>query len=148
MATVLDVIDNLEALDIHRESKIAVGKTTEAMIALNKEQLEAGYGADGKRIGRYRSQVYAQMKNAMNPLPGLGNVDLILTGAFSDSFQVDVNGDEIERIATDSKTDVLIDKYGDDVFGLTDNNQEFYNEEVFYPVMADQVTDQTGLEFN
>jgi len=147
MATVLDVINNLEALDIPRESKIAVGKTTEGMIALNKEQLQAGIGADGKRIGKYRSWHYAQMKNAMNPLPGLGNVDLILTGSFSDSFQVDINGEDIERIATDSKTSDLIGRYGDDVFGLTDNNQEFYNEEVFYPVLADQVTDQTGLEF-
>lgn len=147
MADVLDMIENLDSIDVDKESKVAVGKTTREMVMLNREQMAHGIRSDGKQIGRYRNSEYAIMKNALNPLPGLGNVDLILTGAFSDSFDIDVNGEDIDRIATDSKAESLIEKYGDEVFGLTDNNQEYYNEEVFYPELAEAIEEQTGLIF-
>lgn len=147
MADVMDMIENLNSLNIDKEAKVAIAKTTNDMVKLNQEQLTYGLRADGKKIGHYRNSEYAAMKNAMNPLPGFGFVDLILTGAFYESFEIDVNGDELERFATDSKADSLIDKYGDEVFGLTENNQEFYNEEIFYPLFTDSIEEQTGLKF-
>lgn len=148
MATVVDLLENLTYLNVDKEAKSAIGRTTGSMVKLNQDQLAAGVDSEGYPIGKYSSRSYAIMKHSMNPEPGMWNVDLILTGSFEESMMVDVNGDEIERIATDSKANSLTERYGDDIFGLTEDNQEYYNEEVFYPEFADAITRETGLEFD
>ena len=148
MATVLDMIDNLNGLDIHKEAIAAIEKTAGKMADLNREQLSAGYDSRGHKLSpHYSSRKYATMKNAMNPEPGMWHPDLILTGAFVDSFKVNVAGNDIEFEATDPKSDDLLERYGDDVLGLFDTEQEYYNERIFFPEFAGAIAEATGLKF-
>lgn len=93
------------------------------MKELKIQELKRGDLPNGEAIGQYRSPGYAALKYSMNPMAG-GDVDLILTGAFSNSLFVVSKGDsKFIFDATDSKKASLVDKYGEDIMGL--NQQAF-----------------------
>jgi len=144
MGTVVDLQDCFTDINVHREAKSAIGRTSDVIAELNVEQLEAGFTSEGKRLRKYRNRNYAMFKNAINPLPGFGNPDLILTGSFTKSFQIDVGSDDIEVVSDDIHN--LAERYGEDIFGLSDDNQEFYNEEIFFPEFAESIEGITGLK--
>ena len=144
MVTVVDMMANLSLLDIENESIAAIGVTSEKILDLNRDQLYHGFDSEKTRLKKYRDPDYAEMKRGMNPNPGLGNPDLILTGAFVSSFQVDADSSGLE-IKADDPND-LTGKYGDQIFGLDDENQQYYNQEVFLPELASKIEDLTGLK--
>lgn len=77
---------------------------------LNTEQLAQGIDETGQQIGArlpYRSPTYARYKNMLNPLAGIGNPDLRLTGAYWDSITATVQNKTIQMLALDSKADDL-----------------------------------------
>jgi len=53
----------------------------------------------------------------MNPVPGLGNPDFFLTGAFQRAISVQVQGGTIRTLMNDSKSDDLL-KRDPDIIGL------------------------------
>jgi hypothetical protein len=77
-----------------------------------------GLNALGEQIGKYRNPAYARRKNAMNPLPGFGIPDLKLSGAFHRQVYAETRGDKVILDSTDPKTQKLVDKYGEEIFGL------------------------------
>ena len=144
MTTALDVLENFSKLNIDKEVKVSIGKTVESLKLLNIEQLKAGQTSKGSKFQKYRSRDYAEMKNQMNSEPGLGNPDLILTGAFVSSIQVDVGGDSLEITANDVHG--LFEKYGENnILGLQDKQQDYYNHEIFYPEFRAKIEEITGL---
>lgn len=147
MATVAELLNTLNEVDVATEAVTAITQTKDEMIMLNQVQLSAGYDSEGYRLLQYRSKDYAASKHLQNPLPGIGNPDLILTGAFISSFDVKLSGYDILFNASDDKAPELLSKYGDDVLGLMHGQQRYYNEEVFYPVFARQIENKTGLKF-
>jgi len=148
MATVLDMIENINALDIHELAVNAIMSTEDAMVNLNREQLTEGLDSRGHKLKpTYGSKAYATKKAAQNPRPGKWNPDLILTGAFVESFKVSLSGDDLKFEASDIKAPDLLEKYGDDVMGLMDTQQEHYNNNIFYPEFAGNIEHETGLKF-
>lgn len=117
---------------IERINKISVlrRKVKEIVLADNNlpdakaSEFQEGMLPDGGRIGFYQNQVYANFKRRMNPQAN-GTVDLMLTGAFIDSFFVKSRGNsKFTFDANDEKTGMLKDKYGNEIMGL---NQETFN---------------------
>lgn len=148
MATVLDMIDNLNVLDAHELAINAIMSTEDAMVQLNREKLSEGLDSQGHKLKpSYGSKSYAAKKSAQNPRPGKWNPDLILTGDFVESFKVSLSGDVLKFEAGDIKAPDLLEKYGDDVMGLMDTQQDHYNHEVFYPEFAGNIEHETGLKF-
>jgi len=98
--------------------------------ALKEEKVNEftrGERPDGRKIGKYSSAnaEYAIFKNQINPLAGIGNVDLLLTRSFTGKMFVEVTGKGYEFDSTDSKTANLLIKYGNEIMGL---NQEWFNQ--------------------
>lgn len=83
-----------------------------------------GERPDGRLIGMYRDPFYATEKYYLNPL-AKGNVDLILTGSFTNKLFVKQYGKGYLFDSTDVKTGNLLGKYGLDIMGL---NQEWFNK--------------------
>ena len=77
------------------------------------------------RVVEGGSELYRDFKNKLNPLPGLGNVDLILGGSFINSFFLEEKGKGYIFGATDSKANDLLGRYGEDIFNL---NQKAFND--------------------
>jgi len=115
----------------------------EDTLRMLKEQdfLEGDIYGNGAK-DTYASSLYSGFKKKQNPIAG-GNVDLILTGAFIDSFKL--NKPKENRYlfgATDPKKSILVGKYGIDIMGL---NQEVFNKfqkEIIAPRFVQKIKDQ------
>ena len=91
-----------------------------------KNRWDRGERPDGGIIGTYKSAEYALFKNNINPLAN-GNVDLTLTRSLRNNLQFFPLGDGSMKIfSSDEKAVNIAEKYGEDVYGLT--KQENDNE--------------------
>jgi hypothetical protein len=75
------------------------------------------------RVVEGGTELYRDFKNKLNPKAGLGNVDLILSGSFINSFFLKEKGEGYIFESNDSKADDLLGRYGEDIFNL--NNKAF-----------------------
>src|SRR5690348_238105 len=99
MAYATEIIERLEQLKSGFTTMLeeSIQETESGFIDLNTQQMYEGKNSDGGEIGAYRSEVYAEMKNQMNSLPGFGVPDLKLTGAFYEGYSLRIQGGEIEE---------------------------------------------------
>lgn len=58
-------------------------------------------------------------------------------GDFHNSFFIDYKGDGFEISATDWKTEALVDKYGKEILGLTDDNLRAFAEDYIKPAIQE-----------
>ena len=152
MATAIDLIDNLKALDVKSIARTVMQRNADAFSEANREQMMEGKRRDGKNIGDspgnyYLSLMYARDKQNKNSKAGFMNPDLRLTGSFQDSMYMNVKGDDIIMDSTDSKTWDLVKKYGDTIFGLNEKSKEPFLD-ILTPDFQAEITKQTGLKFN
>ncbi len=148
MGTIIGLKRKIEAMDVDRIAVSAVSNTTEEMANIQAEQMMHGLDSKGQPIGQYRSPIYAEVKNRMNPLPGFGVPDLKLTGAFYRGIVAKVSGDVVVTDSTDSKSADLQKKYGADVFGLDTQYKGEYLREALQPEFSRQIESATGLKMN
>ncbi|MEG1738677.1 MAG: hypothetical protein RR137_08970 [Odoribacter sp.] len=72
-------------------------------------------------------------------------VTLYDTGEFYAKMFADIGSDEIEIDSIDCKSNDLKEKYGEDIFGLSNDSMEAYLIEIF-PVFKEKIEDATKLE--
>lgn len=82
--------------------------------ATNVRQLNEGLNKDGQSLGRYKD-VNMGRSYKFSPLEP---VDLMLTGDFHRSITAQVQSYFVRMIATDEKTDILTEYWGDDILGI------------------------------
>lgn len=138
--TISDLYVNARAidiLDIVRETLLELGDT---IITLNQFRLfDKSEDADGEPLEFYRSIAYSIIKNQINPSPGFGRPDLKDTGDFYRGFNLTVTEDEFEIDSTDEKSTMLKSKYGDKIFGLTNEELEAFSSEAFNKLFIEKV---------
>lgn len=91
---------------------------------LIKERWLIGKRPDGSLIAKYSQFGYATEKYKQNSKAGFMNVDLIDTGSLVNQITTALTGNGIEIISTDKKFNAIADKYGDDNFNISDEQQE------------------------
>lgn len=100
-----------------------------------KEQdfLEGDIYGDGKTLVSYRSRNYEIFKSKINPLAG-GAVDLIVTGKFVNAMVLPKsnNGKYIFG-NTDKKRNILVEMYGENIFGLNQNVFSKFQKDIIAP---------------
>jgi hypothetical protein len=142
------MLNRFESLDLRAQIPSLIESTEETIIALNQRQLYTqSIDKDGDPLGGYRSAEYESLKASMNPILG-GLVDLNFTGAFYRGFRlltVDENIFEID--STDSKSEQLENKYGEAIFGLTEDSLSEYALGAFFDAMAGYIESITKLDF-
>ena len=133
--TAQGLINQYKAINLQKLAVDSMTENMDLMKELNQDQLLHGQAPDGGKIKQYKKpksgsifggfSAYAVEKNAQNPLPGLGNADLILTGSFRNQFKYFISGIKIFGESTDIKMDKLIDWVGDSkrIFGITTDNR-------------------------
>ena len=139
MADVLELIENLSKLDVEKVVKQSILTTSETYSELNREQLKSGLKADNSVMPNYSKtsvEVFGKPSGA---------IMLFDTGAFHKSFKTDVAGENI--IITSNDIHNLAERYSDEIFGLSDNVQEIYSENVFLPELQKEIENITGLKF-
>lgn len=134
---VLYVKDNITSITV----KVIEGneELMQKIVQLNKDQLyEQGEDSKHGKLAAYRSLYYADMK--ANLRGGQELTDLFLTGDFQDGFYLYFDGDNYGITSNDFKTSKLIEKYGEFIFGLTDENRAtvyFMIQPILQPVVMD-----------
>ena len=109
---------------------VEIRKNESELIAYKRGEYEVGniYGEPEvkakysltSRVKKGGKELYRNYKNKLNPKAGLGNVDLILTGDFIESFKLmPRKNNKYLFDATDDKKEELQSAYGD-IFGMTD----------------------------
>lgn len=83
-----------------------------------------GLRPDGSIIGEYASESYAEDKFKQNRLAGFGNVDLTLTKSLGEKIEIGGFQNEYEIFSKDRKYDEIVDKYGEDNFNITPEQEE------------------------
>lgn len=123
MATIAEVVSAWTSLNLQDEVIKTMADMSRELADQNRAQLKKGQTAKGTKFKPYASDVYAMMKNRMNPLAGYGNPDLFLTGKFASEIKLVVNLKEGDMGSTDEKTARLEGMYGsDNIFGLNDES--------------------------
>ena len=126
----LDEVDR----GLEQEAYRILANVQDQITQLNKDQLQKGQNKKGQKLSPKYSRVrYARAKAKVNPLPGFGTPDLKLTGRFYSDFFITAKNKEFTVFSSDEKADVLKSKYGEDIFGLTVENNRIVNYEILLP---------------
>lgn len=133
MTTIKQFKKRLQILNVPAMAEKAVIETSNQLSNLNTEQMHRGLNSEGRPIGEYALPTYAEAKHRMNPLPGFGVPDLKVTGAFYEGVYTDVGGMKVEIDSVDSKADDLKARFGENIFGLSDNYKSEYIREFLKP---------------
>ncbi len=108
-----------------RHFRGAIVEHQEDILDLNVAQLKVGKDALGNLLDRYESEIYdAFKKNVLGSQSPEMIPDLILEGDFTEGFVLRSSGDDFLTLSTDEKDDRLRAKYGEDIFGLSEDSLE------------------------
>ena len=127
-----------EIFDNANDQQRLIEDTVDVMIQINFPNIKRdvlrrwsiGKGAEGGHIGEYRDPDYKAYKMALNPLAG-GAVDLTLTGALGDNLTIRKKGKNFEIFSTDEKFTEIGRKYGFEEYGLTEEEEHLFAEDLF-----------------
>jgi len=135
------LIENLESVDFHEAVKEAISVTRENLKDEQIDQLKHGINGSGIRIGKYKNAKYSQYKHILNPLAGLGNVDLILNHDFSNAIQAYPGSSTVVFTSADVKFKYLTAKYGN-ILGIAGDNKTEYIEMYMAPQATQNIINQ------
>lgn len=104
-----------------------LGKESEIRYLIYSRWL-LGEKPNGQRIGIYRDEEYRDYKYFKNPFAG-ASVDLIDSGDLWKGIKIFNESDGIEIFSTDWKFEMIMDKYGEENFNITEKEtQEIITE--------------------
>lgn len=145
MTTFAGMLKRLDSLSILNEAMIILSQNKTALAEANRLQWRMGERSTGEKIGKYKYLKYAKAKNTMNPLAGLGNIDLTLTKKTAKSIFVDITKDSmIFKIGDDEHQ--LESRFGDDIIGLSDKSKKAFIEVELLPELIKRIQEITGMQ--
>jgi hypothetical protein len=104
----------------------------------DKQLYEKGENAMGVSIDTYRP--YEPLTIEIKTIKGqpTDRVTLKDTGDFYESFFISADNEGFFIDATDWKRDELVEKYGAEIFGLTDKNKTYLAKEILLPELINK----------
>jgi len=143
--TIRDMLERFQSVNITDIATNIVNENQEAVVEYNNKQLLDGVDANNDKLSpQYRQADYAELKNQMNPLPGLGVPDLLYTGTWAAANKLSASNGIIQYTNTDEKDQKLQKKYGADIHGLTEESKaEVYNTIIHNP-LVETICEITG----
>ena len=136
---ITEVIERLQRLDLEEALSEAVEYTKEEYADLNREQWKEGITSMGADMMPPYSPGYARVRRR----EGLqtDHIDLNRTGALYGGYTIDQEG-SIMHLSSDVDYEKYVSgRYGDKIYGLTDESMEKYRE-VVRPVLMASVKEQ------
>lgn len=127
MRTVANMLEAVKNINIVDFMILSLVDTADNYLEIQKDQLFHGIDSTGSHLSpTYAWASYIKKKYTMNSLPGSGNPDLKLTGAFYQGFKADVNKLGITVYSTDEKAGMLEAKYGKTIYTLFEEWKDEY----------------------
>lgn len=136
----------LSGFNLLEELQEAVIETSGDAITLNQGQMSLGRRSDGTEITPSYSDLTIEIKEQKGQETRW--VTLRDTSEFWDDMFVDVNSNAYELSSANGKTDKLIKKYGDKIFGLSkESKREEYIPFYLLPALQHRISYKLGLKF-
>jgi len=156
MATGLDLLENLEALNIPSVAVTTLKENSERMADLIAGQLAQGLRSDGSEILPSYKPLTIELKHEKSGLAAVtDHVTLYDTGEHYKELYVEIKGDEIEYGSHDDKSEKLQEKYdvkgrkgNGSIYGLTEDSKDELVEGHLSNRFQSLITESTGLLFN
>lgn len=121
----------------------SINDNEKILIKDNQNQLlKEGVFSDNEVTGTYAPMTIIYKKNLGQPY---GHITFQDTGSFYDKMQIASLPDGAEFGSTDSKTGELEERYGNHIFGLTDDNLKKQCENIFKPALINGIKTSLGL---
>jgi len=148
MLDLKQLIDDLDEFDPHAVLLDIVTRNGERIVELQQEQLAAGIDNTGQpRIDEYRPFTI-QQKHEFGV--GLGavtdHVTFFMTGEMYSEMSNVIFGDEFEVRALGDKFDKMMERIGDERYGLDEVSRLKFAEEITIPQFAEALLEKTGLK--
>lgn len=128
-----DNLDEYIRLEIIEDEAMILDMNSQSQL------FEKGITRDGIRIDSYAPYSPRTIQVKLAKSQPTNRVTLRDTGDFQGSFVLIINEDRFFIDATDWKTSKLGEKYGEQIFGLTDENIEELAWEYLYPMLLDKL---------
>jgi hypothetical protein len=143
MTTVTDLLEKFEKLDVPFEVEESLNDSAERYVGLQKEQLFSGLNEQGKSIlPEYTTRTKKIKARKGQPTD---RVTLKDTGDFYNDIFLDVRDKEFVIDSADKKSGQIQKKYGQNIFGLTDDNQVSFIEETLKPLLIERIENVVEL---
>lgn len=146
----LEMIEMLEALNVKDICIETSMESEDQMIEANADQLSQGIRRDGSDIEPPYTQFTIFEKEKKSGLAAITDVvTLFDTGShYAKLFAKTYPDGTLEHGSKDEKSEDLQEKYGDDIYGLTEESKEALIEDYIEPRFQGKIERTTGLEFN
>lgn len=128
MGGIIELYNRIRSINLDQLKEQIISENEGIAVDMNKDQLEQGLDSNNSYLRAYRSPAYAAYKNQLNPRPGFGNPDLLLSGDFYKGFTSEIKGDRMQIASSDEKNNKLKGKYGEDIFGLNPANTKQFKD--------------------
>jgi hypothetical protein len=126
LVTRLEQLNNGKLIEFLQE---CLNEEEKFITQLNKTQLEKGIKADNKLMPDYSPRTINQRQIDGNPVKGK-LIALYDTGEFWNAFWSEARDKKLIMGSDDWKTESLIAKYGETIFGLTDDSFKILGEKI------------------
>lgn len=140
------ISDKIEALqqfknEMFENIRFLIDKYDYILIDMNvQDQLyESGINRNSEKLDDRNPYADITIEVKMAKRQPYNRVTLRDEGDFHRSFKVDARHNEFEIYATDIKTEILAEKYGTEIFGLTDDNLNEFIWEYMLPELQKQL---------
>ena len=108
-----------------------INEQSDLIVRYNRNQLLEGLKADGSLMPEYMN--YYNKKRSRT-----GRVMLYDTGDFHSMFWAQAANRKVSIFSQDVKTEILAGRYGNKIFGLTEENQNNFFKEI-YPIIKQKI---------
>lgn len=142
MGSITRLKGNIQRLDIDSAIAEAVFETQKPLVFLQQDQMIHGLRSTGRKIGKYRNKKYSSKKYQQSRRAGFGFIDEFLTGGFQSEIFVKVKKRSIEFSSSNSKTKKIIQRDGEDIFGLTPDRLAKYSKKDLMPIAIRNIKEQ------
>ena len=110
-----------------------------------RDQMSIGKNALGSNIGRLKNQGYANRKKASGGKAPLNIADLKNTGEFYRGVKASATNTVFTLTSTDSKKDLLVQKYTDEIFGYNMTTFTTVKDLILVPGMIADIKKQLKI---
>ncbi|WP_431129758.1 hypothetical protein [Flagellimonas flava] len=120
-----------------------IRKNEKTLLSLNKQQLGEGRDVHGNITGTYSRATEIEYRFGEGPRPRKPKIEgqpynYEDQGDFLDGFFLDISNGQAEWNSKDSKTPLLVQKYGD-LFGLDDENLKLSIKNIIVPALLTHI---------
>ena len=136
----IQLLRKLQALESRLDDLIreSFAEIEPFLVDLNLKQLDKGEDSQGRFLGTYRPTTYeyAQRNGRPKKQP---DINLLDTGAFRNAISAHVVGNSLIMESSDSKNSMLVERYGNFIIGIPEDEMKTKVAEKLYSVLFPKI---------